>query len=421
METDSETRVEEFESDSKLNGFAHPSYDGRSICNIPDTVAKILNLRAERPLNNPLVYEMKENVSNVVFVLIDGLGYDSIKNALANHGLLSFVGLEKKSLYFPITSVFPSTTSTATTSIHTGLTPQEHGIIGYSMYFKEFGTIADTLRFSPIVGGRRSLFELGLDAENFVGAKTIHEKFSSEGVISILYLNKWIVNSGLSKITGRGARVVPNVTAADMFARLRKNLEGHPRRSFHLAYYASPDTVAHARGPFSPEYAAEVESLFHVLKSELFERTDPKVARETLVMISSDHGLCQINDSDIIDVIRHPGLLGLLKIPPCGDSRALFLHVKANMEGSVVDYFEKHFRGQFELIQSKKAVSDGLFGLGKIKEGLEDRIGDMIAVPKKMIAVENSLLDTRFESVPGRHGGLSRNEMIVPFIVCKLA
>ena len=413
-------QAHELETESKIPGFVTPQYEGKSISNIPDTIAKFLELRSDRPISNEAMYQIEGNVSKVVFLLLDGFGYDSIVKGVAAHGLPSVKSLLQDSIYFPLTSVFPSTTSTATTTLHSGLTPQEHGVIGYSMFFKDFGTIADTLRFTPLVGGRNSLFNMGLDPDSFIGSETIHEKLQSQGIRSNLYINKWIVNSGLSEITCRGANIIPHLTAPDMFAQLRKNLIGSSKESFHFAYYASPDTVAHARGPFTDGYAAEIESLFQCLKSEILEKIDAVIAKEIVLIISADHGLCQIDDDNIIDIQRHPNLLDLLSIPPTGDSRCLFLHARPGMEDAIRSYFETNFPRQFYIMTTKEAISAGLFGHGKTKKGLEEVIGELIAVPLDMIAVDNSLLDPREKSVPGRHGGLHRNEMIVPLIAKRL-
>ncbi len=89
-------------------------------------------------------------------------------------------------------------------SLHTGLTPQEHGVIGYTMYLRELGLIGQMLRFTPMLGGR-SLFDTGLDRQNFLGGETIHERLGNEGLDSIVYVPRYIMDSGLSQVTYRGA------------------------------------------------------------------------------------------------------------------------------------------------------------------------------------------------------------------------
>jgi hypothetical protein len=189
----------------------------------------------------------------------------------------------------------------------------------------------------------------------------------------------------------------------------------------HFAYYASPDQVAHARSPFSQEYAAEVESLFYGIRKELQEKLLHEIGKETILMISADHGLCHVEQRNIIDIAAHRELLGMLKVPPTGDSRCLILHAKSEEKISKIEeYFESRFNRGFQLFRSQDALKEGLFGLGEIKDQVHDRIGDLIAVPKIDSAIDNSNVQPRNEYVPGRHGGLSTNEMIVPLITTRL-
>ena len=63
----------------------------------------------------------------------------------------------KNSLWYPLldssvigvlSSVTPSTTATVLTSLWTGKEPGEHGVIGYELWLKEFGVIANMITHS---------------------------------------------------------------------------------------------------------------------------------------------------------------------------------------------------------------------------------------------------------------------------------
>jgi hypothetical protein len=402
-----------------------PQYSELCNSSLPDTFLKLMGINSARPLQLESLSKLCESTENLAFILLDGFGYRLAEHAITSGfcpSLASFLG-ERGTTFIPITTVFPSTTSTATTSLHTGLTPQEHGILGYTMYLHEVGTIAEMLRFAPLVaGGSNSIFDLGLDPKSFVGGETIHERMEGNGIRANLYINKWIVDSGLSRVTNRGARIHPHVMASDMFVRMRKTLEaGAGAKSFHFAYLSSPDTLAHAYGPFCDEFAAEVDSLFYMLQKLLVEKLEHKVARETAIVISADHGLARISQDNIIDVRDHPTLKSMLKVPPTGDSRALILNTKEGQEDRVIRYFEEELSaGGFVVERSRNLLSRGLFGLGRPTENALDRIGDLVAVPRQMVAVDNTDLHPRREAYPGRHGGLSEDEILVPLITRKL-
>lgn len=408
------------ESDTEFHGFTSPAYNGSCIANIPDTAAKLLGLRANRPIAYEEVSEFGEKTENVILILLDGLGFDQVNQAKKRLGLPSLDRIATHSKMLPITSVFPSTTATAMTSLHSGLTPQEHGVIGYTMYLRELGAIAQMLRFVPVHSGR-TLFDLGIEAKGFLGGKTIHERLTEEGINSAVYLPSYISDTGLSRVTNRGAKVEPHNGVSDMLVLLRKNLERSAGRAFSFAYHPSPDTLSHARGPYSEAYGVELESVFRLVDSELFRKLDRGVAKKTVVMISGDHGAVHVDRDRVIDLADHQGLLRMLKLPPTGDSRALILHVMEGEEDEVKKYFEEHWPGLFEVRKSRSMLDEGFFGIGRIKQETYDRVGDLVVLPKFRNAVDNSTLDPHHENIPGRHGGMSGEEMNVPLILARVA
>lgn len=389
-----------------------PRYDGASIANIPETVAKLLGVRASRPLRDERLAKYSGS-ENVVLLLLDGFGASQLRYSRERQGLPSFESLFAAADFVPITSVFPSTTSSAMASLHTGLTPQEHGVVGYTMFISQLGTIAQMLRFAPVTGGR-SLFDSGLDPESFLDAKTIHERLTEDGVESTVYVPSHIIDSGLSKITYRGASVEPCFSFGDTVIRARKNLEKNSGPSFHFVYYASPDTVSHARGPYTEEFSAELESIFALLERHLFAKMDKEVAKKSTLLVSGDHGSVRVNST--LDVAKSPELNSLFRMPPTGDSRASIMNIKPGTEDRAKSFFDSNHPGEFQLFESQKMLSNGYFGLGKVKDETSGRIGDLIAVPKYDNAIDNSQLDGRGDRVPGRHGGLSDEELEVPLI-----
>lgn len=404
--------------DSDPAGFVRPRYDGHSIANIPETAAQILGAKFTRPLKDKRISNFRD-AKHIVLLLLDGLGTTLVESARKNYGLPSLDSICENSVQTDVTSVFPSTTATAMSSLHTGLTPQEHGVIGYTMYLRELGLIGQMLRFAPMLGGR-SLFDTGLDRQNFLGGETIHERLGNAGLNSTVYVPRYIMDSGLSQVTYRGAFVEPQNSPADMLVRLRKNLEKEKGKSFHFAYHPSPDTLAHAHGPYSEEYAVELESIFGIVKSQLFGKLDGSVAKDTVLIISGDHGAVRIERDDIVDLSRHPKLLNMLKLPPTGDSRASILHIKDGEENRLRMYFDQNFKNQFELKTSRWLLDQGYFGLGSVKPETVDRVGDLVALPKSYNAIDNSIIDPNHSDVPGRHGGLSEEEMKVPCVITKL-
>ena len=76
-------------------------------------------------------------IKNVVLLLMDGMGVNVLERSLPENAFL------RKHIKTELSSVYPCTTTAATTSVLTGRTPAEHGWIGWSCYFKEVDKCID--------------------------------------------------------------------------------------------------------------------------------------------------------------------------------------------------------------------------------------------------------------------------------------
>src|SRR5204863_8831339 len=94
---------------------------------------------------------LREGVRQVVLVLADGLGLAQLR-ALCTAGDMPFVASiterarrHDRAQLIEATTVFPSTTAAAITTLHTARTPQEHGNLAYFVWLEEFAPVAQML------------------------------------------------------------------------------------------------------------------------------------------------------------------------------------------------------------------------------------------------------------------------------------
>ena len=99
---------------------------------------------------NPLVSESILGADCVVLLVLDGLGWNQFKDHQDNLRFLT------EGSATAITTVAPSTTASALTSITTGVPPGEHGVIGYKIPTHQ--GLLNCLRWS--VGGKSMIGEL---------------------------------------------------------------------------------------------------------------------------------------------------------------------------------------------------------------------------------------------------------------------
>ncbi|MFQ6135315.1 MAG: alkaline phosphatase family protein [Nitrososphaerales archaeon] len=409
---------------SWLKDFVTPDYDEYCISNIPATLTKIFHIPhlSGNPLADPEVKPVLEDVSRVVLLLVDALSYTQLLKAFGG-GDSILQRFFDRSVLLPLTSTFPSTTPPGLTSLNTGLTPQQHAVIGYSLYLKQFGLVANMVNFSPSVDFRRdTLREIGLDPNEFLNAKTLYEFLGEEGYPSYVVTRWFYRNSTLTNIIHKGAKIETYVDTPDLFITLRRLLESRPtEESYIFAYWDTLDTASHVYGPASEEAEAEIRSLAYSLKTEFLDRLDKSAVKNTLLLITSDHGGHTLVDGKTVIVPDHPELLRDLQIPPTGSSRSPYFYPKPGRFNSVRRYLTEKFGDGFLLLESEEALKKGLFGVGEVADETRDRIGDLLALPREGHSIFYPYKPHREELIlKGGHGGLSEDEMLVPFLALPL-
>ncbi len=95
------------------------------------------------------------------------------------------------------------------------------------------------------------------------------------------------------------------------------------------------------------------------------------------------------------------------------------MYFKVKDKTQFLEIAEETLKG-FEIYESRYLVNKNIFGLGEANDEFLDRIGDYIAIPKS-----NSYLLYLYtgkeeeKKLKGRHGGLTKREMIVPLLISK--
>ena len=174
-----------------------------------------------------------------VLLVLDGLGWDQLQD---HRHLLPTVASMSGG---PITSVAPTTTATALSSIATGLTPGEHGLIGYRMVLG--GEILNVLRWC--VGD--------------TDVRRLHPPADVQPFPAFLGLAVPVVSpselqtSGFSIAHLRGSKPVGWRAASSIAVEVGHQLTAGER--FVYAYYGGIDKIAHERG-FGEYYEAELRA-----------------------------------------------------------------------------------------------------------------------------------------------------------------
>ncbi|HZW04861.1 MAG TPA: alkaline phosphatase family protein [Anaerolineaceae bacterium] len=395
-------------------GQVHPLYDGYSLGNLPASVARWLGLQGPPgsvPLADPLLAGLPGTFRQVIVLLADGLGYNLFTRFLA---MPPWSQLLPEAAFAPLTSVVPSTTAAALTTLWTGALPAEHGTVGYELFLKEYGLIANMLLHTPAsyAGDAGSLRRAGFDPQAFLPVPGFGSYLAQHGVGVYAFQPAGISSSGLSQMLFAGAEVLPYRTWSDLTVNLRDLLAGaSPQRSYIYLYWPDIDTLSHRYGPNDERVRLEFEQFSYAF-SRMIAALRAVSRGDTLLVLLADHGLIETPRVTTFELRHHPRFVERLTMQPSGENRLPFLFVRPGHQAAVEAYVETHWPGQFWLCDSEQAVASGLMGNGRLSDRLLDRLGDRLVIPQ---GDAYWWWANRDNPMLGRHGGLSRAEMLVPF------
>jgi predicted AlkP superfamily pyrophosphatase or phosphodiesterase len=380
-----------------------PEYEGGSIVNVPSSILAKFGVEPPYPKLNDEIYSCDDSgdCSRAVLFIFDSLGY----NCLQDCDCLNDFNV------VPLTSVFPSTTVAAVTSLYTAVPPSVHGMIGFRLFLKEYGLLSNMIKLSPAgFEERDKLQETGFVPDEFLPVKTIFEMLGEHDIKSYAFTRMHYYKSGLSSIMLKGAEVKPYVNIVDMFLNVKKIIKEVKGKTFITAYVDDFDTTAHYYGTRTEEERTTIDVFMDILKN-VFLREKPK---DTEVILTADHGQMHSLPGTKIDITKHRWLMNHITMPPSGEFRASYLFVKDGCKDRCIEELNSKFSDKFIILSREEAIEQNLFGRLEISERNRERVGDIILISKG----ENFLFYPYSEfELKARHGGLNSREMLVPFAV----
>ena len=257
-----------------------PDYAGGCIANL---VPRIVTGTATSPDDADWIPEVAEHARQIVLLVVDGLGWEQLRARAALAPTLSAgAGIDRA-----ITSIAPTTTAAALTSITTGRPPADHGILGYRLAHGD--RILNMLRWTLGSG-------IDVDARRSVPVRSFQPLTpfpGSAGPVPVVSKVDFGGTGFTAAHLGDSPLYdyrVPSSLAVEVSARLEA---GDP---FVYAYYDGIDKVAHAHG-FGAHYDAELVAVDKVV-ADVAGVLPP----EAVLLVTADHGQ--------IEVGSHVELLG---------------------------------------------------------------------------------------------------------------
>ncbi len=358
----------------------------KNILNVSASLAQFLGCPNNKPTLEVLNEELKKGYKNIVFIIFDGLGMNPISINLDEN---DFLRAKVKEV---LTTVFPATTTNATTTLHTNMYPMEHGRFGWSIYFEEIGRNVDIYVGQDSKTKEKVSFDF---IEEKVPLKAYYLDANTDYAINRVAPSYWTDN------TKENHHICEKVD--EFFEEIQKICQTEGKQ-FIYSYCPEPDATMHDNGVTSKE----AKTLITHISQKMEELC--KTCGDTLFIVTADHG--QVDVEGYVELYKNDKLLSMLETPPYLEPRATAFKVKEGLKEDFVKLFNDCYGNDFELHSSKELVDAGYFG-GKYEDKFASLLGDYIAIcktHKQFVIYEKS---PRFK---GHHCSLTE-EVFVPLIV----
>lgn len=364
-----------------MKKIVYPDYRD-CLANLPNSVLGYLGVEKNGNSIPEIDEILKKDFKNIVVLLLDGMGQKLIEKNLEADGFF------RSNLLKTYSSVFPSTTVAATTSVMNGRMPNEHSWLGWDCYFPQIQ--------KNVTVFRNLEFDSDRPAADFNVAKTF---LPYESVID--KINK----------AGKTAYwAMPyEPPFPDTFEKIRdriKMLCEEPGQKYIYAYWNEPDHHMHANGCYGESSVEVLRNLEHQVMELAHDLKD------TVLIVTADHGHM---DTKCDAITRYPAIMDCLERLPSLEPRALNMYIKPGREKDFEKVFNQAFRETFMLLTKAEVMEQNWFGDGENHECFEGMVGDYLAIAVDDLSVFNTEEEAlRFK---GSHAGLLEEEMRIPLIV----
>ena len=412
-------------------GWIRPAYGSYCFSGISDTIRQLFGaptcaptgLSARSPLPADVLPKGRD-YDRVVFFLIDAFGWRFF-DRYADTPFLKEV-LEG-GVVSQLTSMFPSTTVVHLTSSHTGLDAAATGIPEWFYYEPKVDAIIAPLLFSYAGDtDRETLAKAGVAPGSIFPRRNLYQDLARIGVKSTVSGHRDYARSSYGNVVINGADSLPYRTWPEALTNLTLRFEqeqvGRAAANYYYMYFGEIDGHGHTYGPESRQLAAEAECLLMLMARFLDEcrRRWPR----TLILLTADHGVSETDPATTVYLNqRFPGFERYLKTDRQGrpllfggSPRDLFLYVRDECLDEVHALLARELAGKAEVMRTAEMIHAGLFGAPASPYDLLTRTGNLMILPHRYESVA-WYEKGRFEQKHfGHHGGLTREEMLIPFV-----
>lgn len=323
-------------------------------------------------------------------LLVDALGWNLLRAHPAQAPFLS--SLTGRA----ITVGTPTTTATSLASLGTGLPPGRHGVVGYTSRVPGGTAIFNALKWQP-----------ALDPLTYQPYPTVFERAARAGVATTVIGQSDFRGSGLTRAALRGPFRSANTYGQRVAAAAAAAGAGEP--SLVYVYEGDLDYTGHQQGCASAAWRYQL-AMVDRFAEQLFDT----LPAGTVLLVTGDHGMVDVDPSRRIDVDDIPALREGVALV-AGEARFRHVYVVDGAAADVAASWQSVLSDRATVLTREAAVAAGWFGA--VESRVAERIGDVVASVEGDCAVERRSVFPIEGKLIGLHGALSEDELLVPLLL----
>lgn len=388
------------------SGASPADYDGACIANLAAAVASRFGaMPTISPLRSSLDQSIRLtdrlNAAQTVFlVVLDGVGTRQLSSHCPNGALAAH---QQSTL----TSVFPSSTAPAITSLLTASAPAAHGNPAWYAHLPDVDRVVRTLpmnvRGYPAESVPDDLWSWqGWTSR--VQPATECKAFQPRAIFDSAYSRQAL--AGCERIAYDDP--VELVTLVAAIAKQRSSVD-----RFVYIYLPQFDSTAHDYG-WQSDQARECLQGFDAW----FERCQTELSgSDALMLVLADHGFIDIAPECQHRLSDFPRVKACLQAPLAGEPRTVFCRVAPDLEQAFLVALQNSSLGEVcDCARTADLIAAGWFG-PSLHADFSARCGTHVLLMSDGHTLTDSMENERPMHFIGMHGGMAIDEMQVPLIV----
>ncbi len=416
-------RLPDLFSEEEAEELVLPEYSAHSLVNVPATLASLLSisLPGVAPALEDVYWQpFAAGLRRVVVVLLDALGYLQLGQMLQAEPDGLWSRLAQQGMLLPMTSIFPSTTNAALMTLMSGYEPVSHGILGYELWLREYGVLAEMLSLKPAYGtGKETLIDWGLVPEQLPPVPGIGGLFAAEGVRTTAMVPAPFTRGALTRMLYRGFNRMYGFSSVDGLWAMTRYIFGQDtsERGIYFLYWGAIDKAAHEHGSAGGHWQAQYHAVTQACEKQFLARLTAEERRGTLLIMIADHGFVDTPADLAYDTEGDSPLRQQLIMPFSGESRAAYLYSRRPETETTLGSLQAALGAHFMVRRTEDALVAGLWGSNAPAPESLARLGQYIALARGQHYLDRRNLRNKLR---GRHGGLTAAEMLVPWLAVRL-